>query len=447
MRRKSGVTAVFGGILTGFLAYPAPLSAQDADLNAVRRQIEALKSDYEGKIRDLEQRLAKTESNTAKIEAKTEKIAANPATGGAKSGNAFNPEISVVLNGGYSHFQDAPAGRARIPGFVSAPEASLGNRGFSIAESELQFKANVDQVLAGQLTLAVDAANEVEVEEAFVESLALPLGLTAKGGRFLSGIGHLNQKHAHEWEFIDAPLPYVAFLGNQYRDDGVQMRWLAPTDMFLEFGGELFRGNNFPGANSSHGKGAYSTFVHFGDDIGASSAWQAGLSYLRTEARGRDLGASNDDGAEVFRGFSNLGIASLVYKWAPDGNPTERNLRLSGEYFYQRESGSFDNTPADRDNDGWYLQGVYQFMPQWKAGLRYDRLAADESIDPGLARTALDSRGGTPQRGSALLEYDTSEFGRIRLQYSRDDSLVGEPNNIFRLQYTVILGPHAAHGF
>jgi hypothetical protein len=46
-----------------------------------------------------------------------------------------------------------------------------------------------------------------------------------------------------------------------------------------------------------------------------------------------------------------------------------------------------------------------------------------------------------------LREYDTSEFGRIRLQYSRDDSLVGEPNNIFRLQYTVILGPHAAHGF
>lgn len=448
MRRRSGVTAVFGGILTGFLAYPGPVSAQDADLGAVRRQIEALKSDYEGKIRDLEQRLAKTESNTAKIEAKTETLAAKPASQPeTKGASGFNPQISAVLNGGYSHFSDDPAGRARIPGFVSAPEASLGNRGFSIAESELQFKANVDQALSAQLTLAVSGENEVEVEEAFIESLSLPLGLTARGGRFLSGIGYLNQKHAHDWEFIDAPLPYVAFLGNQYRDDGVQLRWLAPTDMFLEFGGELFRGNNFPGANASHGKGAYSSFVHFGDDIGVSSAWQAGLSYLRTEARGRDLGSSNDDGAEVFRGFSNLGIASLVYKWAPDGNPTERNLKLSGEYFYQRESGSFDNTPADRDNDGWYLQGVYQFMPQWKAGLRYDRLAADESIDPGLAGTALDSRGGTPQRASALLEYDTSEFGRIRLQYSRDDSLVGEPNNIIRLQYTVLFGPHAAHGF
>ncbi len=138
-----------------------------------------------------------------------------------------------------------------------------------------------------------------------------------------------------------------------------------PPDMFLEFGGELFRGDNFPGSNSSHGKGGYSSFVHFGDDIGASSSSRRDFLYLRTEARGRDLGAT-DDGAEVFNGFDNLGIASLVYKWAPDGNPTERNLKLSGEYFYQRENGSFDGAPVKRDNDGWYLQGVYQFMPQWK---------------------------------------------------------------------------------
>jgi hypothetical protein len=452
MRRHSGLAAVFGTILTGFLAYPSQLRAQDVDMNAVRRQIDDLKADYEGKIRDLEQRLAKTESSTAKIAAKTDNLAVQPvSTPEAKGANAFNPQISAVLNGGYSHFSDDPAGRARIPGFVTAPESSLGDRGFSLDESELQFKANIDQALTGQLTVALSGENEVEVEEAFIESLALPWGFTARGGRFLSGIGYLNQKHAHDWEFIDAPLPYVAFLGNQYRDDGVQLRWLAPPsisgDMFLEFGGELFRGNNFPGANPSHGKGAYSTFVHFGDDIGVSSSWQAGLSYLRTEARGRDLGDADDDGAEVFTGFDNLGIASLVYKWAPDGNPTERNLKLSGEYFFQRESGSFDGAPVERDNDGWYLQGVYQFMPRWKAGLRYDRLAADRDIDPALVGTALDGGSGNPQRGSALLEYDTSEFGRIRLQYSRDDSLVDEPNNIFRLQYTVIFGPHAAHGF
>jgi len=447
----TSLAAVFGTCVSVFMAYPADVKAQEADLVTVRRQIDTLKADYETKIRDLEQRLAKTESNTAKIEAKTDDLAKQPAPAAAsgadtKNPNAFNPQISAVLNGGYTQFSQDPA-NARIPGFVSGPETDLGERGFSLGESELQFKANVDQAVSGQLTIALNGEDEVEVEEAFIESLSLPLGFTARGGRFFSGIGYLNQKHAHDWEFIDAPLPYVAFLANQYRDDGVQLRWLAPTDMYLEFGSELFRGDSFPGANSGHGKGAYSAFVHFGDDIGLSNSWQAGLSYLRTKARDRDLGDSEDDGAEVFSGTSDLGIASLVYKWAPDGNPTERNLKLSGEYFYQRESGNFDGTPLKRDNDGWYLQGVYQFMPQWRAGLRYDRLAADDDLDPALIGTALDGGSGTPQRGSALLEYDTSEFGRLRLQYSRDDSMVGEPNNVVRLQYTVILGPHAAHGF
>ena len=64
-----------------------------------------------------------------------------------------------------------------------------------------------------------------------------------------------------------------------------------------------------------------------------------------------------------------------------------------------------------------------------------------------LAGSALDPRGQFPRRYSAMLQYATSEFGRFRLQYSRDDSLVGEPSNIVRLQYTVILGPHSAHGY
>src|SRR4051812_8235464 len=109
MRWKSGCAAVFGGVLTGCLAYPGPVSAQDADLGAVRRQIEALKADYESKIRDLDQRLAKTEANTAQIAAKTINPAAPPAAlPEAKNPNAYNPQISGVLNGGYTYFSDDP---------------------------------------------------------------------------------------------------------------------------------------------------------------------------------------------------------------------------------------------------------------------------------------------------------------------------------------------------
>ena len=67
---------------------------------------------------------------------------------------------------------------------------------------------------------------------------ALPDGFSLRLGRFYSNIGYLNSHHAHTDNFFDRPLPYQAFLGNQYGDDGVQLRWVAPTALFLELGGE-----------------------------------------------------------------------------------------------------------------------------------------------------------------------------------------------------------------
>ena len=62
--------------------------------------------------------------------------------------------------------------------------------------------------------------NTVAVEEAYGIATALPYGLTPKFGRFLSGLGYLNEQHQHTWDFYDAPLVYQAFLGGQYTNNG-----------------------------------------------------------------------------------------------------------------------------------------------------------------------------------------------------------------------------------
>ena len=68
----------------------------------------------------------------------------------------------------------------------------------------------------------------------------------------------------------------------------------------------------------------------------------------------------------------------------------------------------------------------------------------------------ISSRAGTwrqsagkrpPRRYSGMLQYTTSEFGRFRLQYIRDDSYGGAGGNQYVLQYTVSLGPHGAHAY
>ncbi len=137
--------------------------------------------------------------------------------------------------------------------------------------------------------MSLTPQNEAEVEEAYGVLTALPYGLVPKFGRFFSGIGYLNEQHQHVWDFQDAPLVYQAFLDNQFAQDGAQLKWVAPTDMFLELGAEIGNGDAFPGSpRDSNGIGAASVFVHAGGDIGDNASWRAGLSYLGTRASDRE---------------------------------------------------------------------------------------------------------------------------------------------------------------
>jgi hypothetical protein len=460
---------VVGGLLIASLATPA-FADETSDLSAIKKQIGQMQKEYNAKIGALETRLkkaeleaktareqaanAKTSADTAQITAQqaaqsfqtaAENAPAAEAPTPPTSAGAFNPGIAAVLNGTYAGYSHDPR-MQRIAGFAVGDEAELVPSGFSLGESEISFAANIDPSLAGFLDVSFNDQNQLSVEEAYIRTTDLPWGLTLKAGRFLSGIGYLNERHAHDWIFSDAPLPYRAFLNNQYGDDGVQLRWLAPTDIFLEFGAEAFRGDAFPAEGAAHGGlGTYTAFVHSCDDINESSSWLAALSYLHTRAGDRETENATLTGTDHFTGTDDLGIASLVYKWSPNGNPLVNNFAATAELFYDREKGFFDGIPIDSNRNGWYAQADYQFMPQWSLGLRYAQVRGTQVPGP-LAGSTLDDFGLTPKAETALLEYDSSEFGRIRLEYTHDQSGL-KPNDEVLVEYTVIYGPHGAHRY
>src|SRR5262249_30886071 len=133
-----------------------------------------------------------------------------------------------------------------------------------------------------------------------------------------------------------------------------------------------------------------------------------------------------------------------VLKWAPHGNFVDRYVKLQGEFFLRQENGLFDGLgEANKMQTGWYLQAVYQFMPRWRLGLRYDQVHAS-SLGAGFAGTTLDNLSSTPHRYSSMVDYSTSEFGRFRLQYNYDLSRPA-PDNQFIMQYIISLGAHGAH--
>ncbi|MCW9013683.1 MAG: hypothetical protein OQL06_07855 [Gammaproteobacteria bacterium] len=377
--------------------------------------------------------------------------------------NAFNPAISIILDGRYANFDDNSEGY-HLPGFQLGGEAGVGETGFSLGHTEITASSNIDNYFFGKMTLAIaehEGETEIELEEAFLQTLGLGSGVTLTLGRFFSDFGYLNKQHPHAWDFADAPLVYRAMMGNHLIDDGVQFLYLADSDMFLQFGAEAFRGSRFPAGGEQDNIGAWTAFVEFGDDIDDSNSWQAGISHWRADNIHREGGHGHDHGGgtaetPVFIGESNMSALDLVYKWAPNGNPVNKNFKLQFEYILRDEQGDvelegsdpLESTSYDGEQTGWYLQGVYQFARQWRTGLRYDALssdnrASDESV---LEAAGLHDEGHDPRRISAMLEWVPTEFSRIRLQFNRDESTL-VANNQWFVQYTVSMGSHGAHQF
>ncbi len=438
----------------------AQAAGSDADLAAIRAQIAEMKKSYEQRIAALESKLAAAESRTAEsAPATAAPVAAAPATQSAA--NAFNPEVSLILQGKARRSKDI-ANRG-ITGFFPTEVEGANDRGFSADETELVLAANIDPYWRGQAIVAL-AGGEAEVEEAWFQSLAIGHGVGLKAGRFRSGIGYLNEQHPHARDFADAPLMYQAMFGDSYGQDGVQLKWLAPAPLFVEFGAEVGRGANFPGTDRNrNGAGGSALYVHVGDDLGVSNNWRVGLSWLKTKASERsaeftDLAGVTAQGA--FTGDSTTWLADFVWKWAPNGNPKYQNFKFQGEYFSRQEKGALNCSSDDAASlcnvavessyrtrqSGWYTQGVYQFTPEWRAGLRYEQLDSG-TRDFGLNAANLAVDAYKPKKSTAMVDYSWSEFSRVRLQYAQDKSMAGITDNQWTLQYIMSLGAHGAHKF
>ena len=294
-----------------------------------------------------------------------------------------------------------------------------------------------------------------------MQNNTLSNGLNLKFGRYFSGLGYLNEQHAHAWDFVDQPLVYATLWENQLAEDGVQLKWLAPTDMFIEVGGEVGKGRGFPGTDrAKNGSGAGVLFAHVGNDVGIEHSWRAGVSLHKT----RRVDAESVDvpdlagGAvtNLFTGDSQTTGLDFVWKYAPNGNTANRYVKLQGEYFQRKETGdlTYDTATANTTDSfnvtqsGWYVQSVAQFMPRWRAGLRYDQLdSGAANIGAANAANVISSYGYTPKRTTVMVDYSPSEFSRVRVQLAQDESRQSMADKQFFVQYVMSLGAHGAHSY
>ena len=282
------------------------------------------------------------------------------------------------------------------------------------------------------LTAAITGDNEIEVEEAFFRTTALRDGFTIKGGRFFSGFGYLNEVHAHAWDFVDQPLVYQAMFGGQYRQNGVQVKWLAPTDLFLEFGAETGNGDGFPATRlESNGFNGATLFAHVGGDIGDYTSWRAGASWLTQQAEDRAGGIEDANPARrcsirspatrdtwVRRRRAQVGAVA-----AP---PAQGAGRVHASRRERRDRFDAAGVAAGRR----LSQHAVRLVPAERLPVR---AALARGCALRLARlrnaatTALRARPDllercSPDRVSLMLDWNPSEFSRLRAQYDWDDA-------------------------
>lgn len=269
--------------------------AQDAAPTAeeLAAEIQAIKQEYEARIQALEGQLEAMSTAPAQP---AQPMASPMGRKTATTDNVFNPAIGLVLDARYStHSADHDFNPA---GFQVGHGSERPLEGLALGHPELALSGNVDDKFFGAATIAMDAhpgeSVELALEELYVQTLpgaGLPDGARIKAGRALWTFGYLNEIHLHADDFSDRPLPYRAFLHEAFNDDGLELSYVLPTDIYAEVGGGLFRGGDFPFANSESGTSTLSAYGRIGGDFGRNGAWRIGAYMLAGEAHHRSGGA------------------------------------------------------------------------------------------------------------------------------------------------------------
>jgi hypothetical protein len=358
-------------------------------------------------------------------------------------------------------------------------------RGFTVQSLETVLAGNVDPYFRAQANLVFQINPEgdttVEVEEACVESLALPWNLQAKAGQFFAEYGRLNPTHPHAWDFADQPLVNGRLLGQDgLRSAGARLSWLAPTPFYSELflavmnsqgetahsfrsdhGGEPFLGR----LNTDQGVASLGDLLcapRYAASINLTDAQTlvAGLSAaFGPNSSGRDT-ATQIYGADLFwkwksprqhAGFPFVSwqteamlrrYAAGAFNWDLNGNGVADPGELTN-----RATGQPAVLPRETITDyGLYSQVAWGIRQGWVAALRGDYVFPAK---PGAYEAVIgsDLDRASRWRLSPNLTYFPSEFAKIRLQYNYDRRQgLGVDHSVW-LQFEFLLGTHAAHRF
>ena len=384
----------------------------------------------------------------------------------------YVPDISLILDCSYlmRSLPDECYEELTVPGTAIPHEHETSHRGFNLNYAEITFYSIVDPYFELFAVLHV-SEHHLHLEEAYFLTKRLPAGLQLKGGKFRSGFGRLNEQHAHYWDFANPPLILEALFGPEGLNEvGARVSWVAPLETYLMLSGELLMGENAASfgrtgirsatasfnEGSVNGPGLWVAYGKTSFDVGDVSVL-LGASAGRGTTRLDEGFSASLSGGEALSGHTLICGGDLTIKYFVDAI---RYVALQGEFLYRSTDATHyaDNTAPEvrsssfeRRQSGFYFQAVAKLGLQWRAGMRFDLLGQNTIVEEGIRR---DLPRDLP-RISAMVEFNPTEFSRLRLQYNYDRSryaleqlpLSPETVHELSLQINLAIGAHGAHAF
>lgn len=439
--------------------------------DTVVEKIQKMESDYDARLKEIQ------ETYDSRLEEMQQKVAVAPQPASPETGTWSPAQPITLLSIGKSYMNvsfdglfAAAGSTAKDLGSLSSGGHDPNQRGFTVQNLETTFDGAVDPYFKGQANIVfqIDKEGEslIEVEEAYLTSMSLPLNLQVKAGTFFTEFGRLNPIHPHAWDFADQPLVNGRFLGpDGLRNPGVRLSWLAPTSNYTEL---------FFTVQDSHGETAYSfrnddalfgreaveTRVRSMEDMLYTP--RVTTSFEVTDETTVLLGASASFGPNSTGRDNDTLIYGLdmFWKWkssyASGGFPfVTWQTEVMGRRFEAGEDAEAGLSDETLNNWGAYSQICWGFKKRWVAGFRVDYVDGLKEFDEHEREEEEEGHhhhgeglGFERLRFSPNLTFYPSEFSKIRLQYNFDDILGNDTSeHTVVLQFEFLLGSHGAHKF
>lgn len=253
--------------------------------------------------------------------------------------------------------------------------------GMHLQEASVEMTSNVDVYLTSKLVLSAEEEGGVEIEEAYVSTLQLPVPVTIKGGKMLNTFGKHNLYHLHHMAFAEPPLILAQVFGPDLNEVSVEASYLVPVPWYMDLTAGVLNGENeylFQGDEQDD----YSYLVHLDNVWGLTDelTMRLGGSFLTGE---KGLHYPDQDHspvpATIDEIISEVWGADLYLKWKPLKRGRYRSFTLQGEYVEARLNIDGERTDPLR---GYFVQALAKFKLKYWLQARYGFMNRPEALHP-----------------------------------------------------------------